>query len=121
MAPLLGYFDHSRGSIKHPYKDMTCVTGPTLQSFPDTTVYDSSHQLLDHSLASHSLSQLGHTAILVLTRLNRLNLTSVHTGCCRLGSWVDEMDGRWVDLIGKDETGWEDGEDGRLDSPFYPN
>ena len=32
--------------------------------------------------------------------------------CCRLGSWVDEMDGRWVDLIGKDETGWEDGEDG---------
>ncbi|KAF3608400.1 hypothetical protein DY000_02049504 [Brassica cretica] len=38
-----------------------------------------------------------------------------------LGSWVDEMDGRWVDLIGKDETGWEDGEDGRLASPFYPN
>ena len=31
------------------------------------------------------------------------------------------MDGQWVDLIGKDETGWEDGEDGRLASPFYPN
>ncbi|KAF3565713.1 hypothetical protein DY000_02016264 [Brassica cretica] len=39
----------------------------------------------------------------------------------KLGSWVDEMDGRWVDLIGKDETGWEDGEDGRLASPFYSN
>ena len=31
MAPLLGYFDHSRGSVKHSYKDMTCVTDPTLQ------------------------------------------------------------------------------------------
>ncbi|KAF3573869.1 hypothetical protein F2Q69_00058694 [Brassica cretica] len=26
-----------------------------------------------------------------------------------LGSWVDEMDGRWVDLIGKMKTGWKDG------------
>ncbi|KAF2580617.1 hypothetical protein F2Q68_00004555 [Brassica cretica] len=32
MAPLLGYFDHSRGSIKQPYKDMTCATGPTLKN-----------------------------------------------------------------------------------------
>ena len=31
----------------------------------------------------------------------------VVTICCRLGSWVDEMDGRWVDLIGKDEDRME--------------
>ena len=55
-----------------------------LKSFLDTKVYDSSHQLLDHSLTSHSLPQLGHTAILVPTRLNRFNLTSVHTRLCHI-------------------------------------
>ena len=59
-----------------------------LKSFPDTKVYDSSHQLLDHSLTSHNLSQLVHTAILVPTRLNRFNLTSVHTGLCHISILV---------------------------------
>ena len=54
-------------------------------------------QLLDHSLTSHSLSQLGHIATLVHTRLNRLILTLSITGLCHKSilvlSWTQSYSG----------------------------
>ena len=37
----------------------------------------------------------------------KIHLNTLMRECCRLGSWVDEMDGRRVDLIGKDEDRME--------------
>ncbi|KAF3610085.1 hypothetical protein DY000_02048094 [Brassica cretica] len=37
----------------------------------------------------------------------KMHLNTLMRECCRLGSWVDEMDGRRIDLIGKDEDRME--------------